>query len=348
MRFCFVFCLAFFVLGNNADARIFKFASYNVEALFDIENNGTEYPEYVPNSYSGWNKKIFKIKIENIARVIQNIEADIIALQEIESKTALIALCDELKTKGSNYPYYEIDATRGASIRCAIISKFPIIKKEAVYVDKSRNILKATIDIDGKHLIIFVNHWKSKKHPESSRIVAAKALKKAIDKLDDDSDFILCGDFNSNYNEYKTLKNNPDLDDTKGKTGINHILCTIHDSKLVNEKKLISQKSNEYLYNLWLEIKSKRRWSYNFFGKKGSLDNIIVSKGLYDNKGISYIDNSFDKFTPNYLFYKKQIYRWQISDKGKGRHLGKGYSDHLPIFAYFSTESFKFKNSSKK
>jgi len=27
-----------------------------------------------------------------------------------------------------------------------------------------------------------------------------------------------------------------------------------------------------------------------------------------------------------------------------GRHLGKGYSDHLPIFAYFSTEPFYFKN----
>jgi DNA uptake protein ComE-like DNA-binding protein len=28
-----------------------------------------------------------------------------------------------------------------------------------------------------------------------------------------------------------------------------------------------------------------------------------------------------------------------------GRHLGKGYSDHLPIVAYFSTKPFCFKNN---
>jgi len=41
-----------------------------------------------------------------------------------------------------------------------------------------------------------------------------------------------------------------------------------------------------------------------FSERKTSLDSIIVSKGLYDNKGISYVDNSFDKFDPDYLFRK--------------------------------------------
>ena len=82
-----------------------------------------------------------------------------------------------------------------------------------------------------------------------------------------------------------------------------------------------------------------------FSGRQESPDNIIVSKGLYDAKGISYSDNSFSKFQPDYLFEGKTVYRWQRAESGMGRHLGNGYSDHLPIFAYFSTEPFSFKNN---
>lgn len=185
----------------------------------------------------------------------------------------------------------------------------------------------------------------TKQGPESMRIGYAKALRREIDKLKENIDFILIGDFNSNYNEYKTFRNSGRLNDTNGITGINHILKTIKDSEMVNEKMLTKQAANEYLYNLWLEVSKTRRWSYNFFGEKGNPDNIIVSKGLYDDKGISYIDNSFNKFQPDYLFKGKTIYRWQMVESGRGKHLGKGYSDHLPIFAYFSTEPFLFKNN---
>ena len=34
-----------------------------------------------------------------------------------------------------------------------------------------------------------------------------------------------------------------------------------------------------------------------------------------------------------------------MTERGRGRHIGNGYSDHLPIFAYFSTEPFRFKNN---
>jgi hypothetical protein len=226
-----------------------------------------------------------------------------------------------------------------------------IYTQEEVKVDNelARNILKVTLNIDGDRLILFINHWKSKRGPESMRMAYAKALRKGIDKLTADADFMLIGDFNSNYNEYTTFRNSSRLNDTNGITGINHILKTIKNSgknsKMINEKILTKQAANEYLYNLWLEVSKIRRWSYNFFGKKGSPDNIIVSKGLYDDKGISYSDNLFNKFQPGYLFKGKAVYRWQKAKKGRGRHLGKGYSDHLPISAYFSTEPFCFKNS---
>ena len=332
---------------TSIEAKTFKVATYNLENLFDLTRDGTEYQEYIPNTGYGWTKDIANIKYTNIARVIKDLGGDVVALQEVESKKALIALLHKLKDFGVDYPYLEIADSKATPVKCAVLSKFPITEKEEiqVYNKIARNILKITLDIDGNRLILFINHWKSKRGPESMRIAYAKKLKNEIGKLKEDVDFILIGDFNSNYNEYKTFRNSRRLNDTDGITGINHILRTIKDSQMVNEKILTKQDANDYLYNLWLEVSERRRWSYNFFGKKGSPDNIIVSKGLYDNKGISYSDNSFNKFQANYLFKRKAVYRWQRAKRGKGRHLGKGYSDHLPIFAYFSTEPFLFKNS---
>jgi len=332
---------------TSIEAKTFKVVTYNLENLFDLTRDGTEYQEYIPNTGYGWTRDIANIKYTNIARVIKDLGGDVVALQEVESKKALIALLLKLKDFGVDYPYLEIADSKATPVKCAVLSKFPITEKEEiqVYNKIARNILKITLDIDGNHLILFINHWKSKRGPESMRIAYAKKLKNEIGKLKEDVDFILIGDFNSNYNEYKTFQNSDRLNDTDGITGINHILRTIKDSQMINEKMLTKQDANDYLYNLWLEVSKRRRWSYNFFGKKGSPDNIILSKGLYDNKGISYSDNSFNKFQANYLFKRKAVYRWQRAKRGRGRHLGEGYSDHLPLFAYFSTEPFLFKNN---
>jgi endonuclease/exonuclease/phosphatase family metal-dependent hydrolase len=244
---------------------------------------GTEYLEYIPNTGYGWTKDIANIKYTNIARVIKDLGGDVVALQEVESKKALITLRDKLKDFGVDYRYLEIADSRATTVKCAVLSKFPIVEKEEIQVDVdnevTRNILKITLDIDGNRIILFINHWKSKQGPESMRIGYAKALRREIDKLKENIDFILIGDFNSNYNEYNTFRKSGRLNDTNGITGINHILKTIKDSEMVNEKILTKQAASEYLYNLWLEVSKTRRWSYNFFGEKGSPDNIIVSKG---------------------------------------------------------------------
>ena len=289
---------------TSIEAKTFKVASYNLENLFDLTWDGTEYSEYIPNTDYGWTKDIANIKYTNIARVMKDMGGDVVALQEVESKKALITLRNKLKGLGVDYPYFEIADSKVTSVKCAVLSKFSIVKKEEIQVDQvdneiARNILKITLDIEGNRIILFINHWKSKQGPESMRIACAKALRREIDKLKEGVDFILIGDFNSNYNEYKIFRNSSRLNDTGGITGINHILKTIKDSEMVDEKVLTKQAANEYLYNLWLEVGESSRWSYLFFEKQVSPDNIIVSKGLYDDKGISYSDNSFNKFQPD-------------------------------------------------
>ena len=345
-RFAVGFAVAIFLCSASHPAfadqsQSFRVANYNVENLFDLDSQGTEYREYIPYGARGWNNEMLDIKLRHLARVIFDLKADILALEEVESKKALFLLRDKLKSSGTDYGFSAMAETDGQAVGCALLSRFPITMKKDITVEngRERNILKVVLDIHGQPLTVYVNHWVSKKHPESRRRASALALKRDLRLLPSSSDFLLIGDFNSDYDEYRRFIHDDTLNDTGGRTGVNHDLKTLVSDVLIDEKKLCSRKDMDFLYNLWLEIPLNQRWSYNFFGKKGSLDSMLVPASLYDHKGISYRDNSFKRFTPDYLFSRGAIYRWQMDKSGKGRHLGRGYSDHLPVYADFTSKT---------
>ena len=341
-----------FLFSRPVDIRaeIFTVASYNVENFFDHKHDSTEYSEYIPGGPFGWNREMMDIKCGNIARVIKDLDAEIVAIQEIESRQALQYLQERLVRMDAHYAYAAIADAKPTAVKCAMLSKFPMASISEIHVAgaAARSILKVVLDIEGRHLVVYVNHWKSKFGPESQRLPFAKALAEDIGKLDTATDFILTGDFNSDYNEFETFRELKRFNDTDGITGINHILNTVKNGRLVDETLLIRQPGNKYLYNLWLELPEYRRWSVNFFGRKNSPDAIIVSMGLYDDRGIAYVDNSFDRFDPEYLFESGAVYRWQRAQRGRGKHLGQGYSDHLPVYARFTTRPFQWADFPQK
>ncbi len=321
--------------------------SYNVENLFDLKRAETEYPGYIPGGRAGWNREMLAVKLKNLARVVNDMDVDILALQEVESLRALEMLNGRL---ASPYAYQAIADNKATTVKCALLSRYRLVESVEIRVPGkgSRSILKARVMIDGNPLIVFVNHWKAKTAPESRRLPYARALSEEIARLDADADFVVLGDLNSNYNEFETLAENPGLNDTGGVTGINHVLKTLRHKRLVTERALKSGTGGDlYLYNLWLELKPQRRWSVQYYSRKSSHDHIIISPGLLDAKGVSYVDNSFEKFDPNYLFCGGFVCRWQRADRGRGRHLGKGFSDHLPLKARFAPRPHSFRQGSR-
>jgi endonuclease/exonuclease/phosphatase family metal-dependent hydrolase len=332
MRFLFLFLLPLFL-----NAIQIKIASYNVENLFDMVNNGAEYTAYKPKKHN-WTRTTLNKKLLNISETICDINADIIGLQEIENENILKLLQKSLRSTGCYYKYLAITHKKKSAIQVAVLSKIPITNAKEIVVNKKlkyRNILEVKFMIEERPFFVYVNHWTSKNSAESKRILSAQVLKKRLDKLPKDMDYILLGDFNSDYNEYKHME--VQHNDTHGKTGINHILKTIINHRLVNKNNIY--KDNGLHYNLWLELPNFQRWSHNFYGKKQGLDAIIIPHSMFDGKGIDYNNNSFKVIKSPYLFHKKgYIYRWQYK---KERHIGKGYSDHLPIVATFSTKAYK-------
>jgi endonuclease/exonuclease/phosphatase family metal-dependent hydrolase len=313
------------------DSTELKIASYNVENLFDMEYNGNEYDSYIPNRHN-WTKNTLHKKLKNISEVICEIDADIIGLQEIENKNALKLLQKSLKYYGCDYRYSAISHKTKSAIQVALLSRIPIDDYKDIVVTNAmgiRNILEIKFQIEQKPLYIFVNHWNSKRSPERKRIISALGLKKRLISLPQESEYILLGDFNSNYNEYNKV----------AKTGINIVL----NSMSFRELDMIEGGFKHY--NLWLELLPYKRWSYNFYGNRQGLDAILIPPTLLDGKGIDYLDNSFGVFKRNYMFTKKgYINRWRYK---RDRHFGVGYSDHLPVFATFSTNPYIFKDEKK-
>ena len=312
-----------------------KIANYNLQNLFDLHKDGYEYTEYIPYSRSGWNDKMYNIKRNNLATVIKDIDADIIALEEIESLQALKDLRYTLKRKGLYYPYYKIANAKNTTVKVAVLSKIPFIYTKEIFVTRSyeyRNILEIKVMIENEPLYIFVNHWKSKSGPESKRVLSAKKLRQRIKQLGKNNNIVALGDFNSDYEEYIRFKRKRRHNDTRGVTGLNHILGTVNYQ--VDSTKARVQSFD--LYNLWYDLNDKEeRYSYIYKGDKEALDHILISAALLDKKGLDYKTDSIHPFEKRYLFRRKSIYRWQLTWKKPHRHLGKGYSDHLPIVAEF-------------
>ncbi len=335
MKYLLLFLLTTtFLFGD----KMITIATYNVENLFDVSKSKNRYSEYKQGSKLNWNHKNYKIKLQNIARVIKGINADIISLQEIGSLQALKDLKYVLKEFGLYYQYYKIADRKGTTVKVAILSKIPFVYNKELSINSSmryRNILETKFTINGKDLYIFTNHWKAKSGSESMRITCAMELRYRISEIGYDKNIILVGDFNSDYEEYIKFKRKRRLNDTNGKTGINHILRTLKQTKKV---KYVKYEKNNF-YNLWYDANEEDRYSYIYRGKKEALDNILVSQSLIQNSGIYYKSSSIHSYKRDFLFKKNKIYRWQTTKSKPRRHKGKGYSDHLAVVGKFIVKS---------
>jgi hypothetical protein len=212
---------------------------------------------------------------------------------------------------------------RGAAIRNVLFSRFPITTVRTHPLARARAVLEATIDIEGSPLTVFVNHWKSgasDRAMEPLRRENARVLRARLDEIlraDPNADLLVAGDLNSHYNQKQRFR---DL----RSTGINDILGSQGNELAIRGRE-------RDLYNLWFELPSDQRGSDIFQGEWGTLMHLIVSRGLYDQSGIQYEDNSFTvlKFSGLNANSLGLPNRWS-----RGRVPG-GFSDHFPLYARF-------------
>ena len=329
---------------------------YNVENLFDMVDNGTEYPEFKPG-VCNWTFETYHIKLDNIAAVIAAAGPDVAVLVEIENENAARDLGDALKTKGRSYPYFAFGdkPNRTVTIPC-IFSRFPVLNCKGYTTGPgangfSRNLLEARVCLGSDTLEVFACHWPSKKEPESFRIEQAMILKDKIARLPGATSYVIAGDLNENYDECANF-HTAGLDNTHGETGINHVLGTVTSRKGAYAdyvtKKDVAKRSGMALFDPWLDIAENKRMSEVYRGQNNTPDHILLPPALFCGSRLSYVDRSFAVFSwDGRLLLNGAPYRWQMRFENHRKfHRGEGYSDHLPIMLKLRKGPFCFDLSS--
>lgn len=347
--------------------------AYNLENLFDVDGFAL-YQDYTQDEVDDpftYTRRKLLTKLENAARVLASFNEgagpEIILFQEFEADftpesgtsefdaflkahvgTTVEAMLTDgwqaefagisstawmLKTLSDagmrgyevvNAPAKPVDA--GMAHTNAVFSKFPILSVERHPLEQARDILEVEIDVDGNRLVLYDNHWKSgasNPNREPLRVQNAHVLRGLIEARlakDPDADIIIGGDLNSHYNHDVLY---PDI-----QTGINGVLGSQGDESFAKGD----------LYNLWFELSPEERYSEVWRGRRGTLMHLLLTSGLYDNKGISYIDGSFDKLRLTGLNADAigRPLEWNFAGS-----TGGGASDHFPVYARFTTRSFE-------
>ena len=183
-------------------------ASYNIENLFDAHDDPYRNDE-------GTDPKP-EIAMAKAARVIRALDADIVALQEVENRGVLEQF---VKSRLSDMGYRNIvlfEGNDGRGIDCALLTWLPVGKvssyRHVEFSDGSggrttfrRDLLRVRIEPpEYPAFDVFVVHLKCCGGPDDLRVRGAEAtaIRRIVDdilKESPDERFLICGDFNDRW-----------------------------------------------------------------------------------------------------------------------------------------------------
>ncbi len=275
------------------------------------------------------------------------------AVADIPSELLILKAMEEAGMTGYEVVtgYAPLDSATGKpthAIKNVIFSRFAVKheRTKSHVVDDARPILEVWLDVAGHDLAVFANHWKSgagNPREELTRVQNATVLKARLDELRAENpavDVILAGDFNSDYNQSQRYAS------TMPQTGVNTILKSTGNEAKIAAGTVIP---TDHVYNLWYELPVDQRGSDHFRGYWGTLMQMMVTPGMFNQGGVSYVDNSFSigRF-PGFNSYSTSGTPIRWSSFGDGY----GYADHFPISLQFTvtgkTNAIELRNPSKE
>lgn len=296
--------------SKEAGKESLRIASWNLQTFFDANFDGNEYEDF-KNERKGWSLKRYEERLDRLAEVIKELDADVFVMEELEKKEQLYDISNRLSGNfdfSKTYKYALFVSDEGSSIGCAVLSRFPLTEPSSHEFSflggkkqpSMRPIIQATISVKEKSLILFVNHWKSKSGGAESSEFWRKRQESVLAQLmakanSEGKPALATGDFNKDISEFdsqsSSKKNSIVL---RGKNNIE-----VHSPWLSKDGEINEKGSYRY----------KDEWErIDHFFSSGDIelqDFRVETEGKWANK-------------------EKHPLRYQLWN-------GKGYSDHLPI-----------------
>ncbi len=322
----------------NAPGQIIV-GTYNVENLFDLVNDpATDEGEFTPGP--SWTQNHVNARIANLAQAIAGINADVLALEEVESAVALSALVQVLKINHNlDYPYQAVSPTRDLrGIRPALISKIPFVNAvhrpinseyqcdNGTVLNGSKPEARFVYQVDFQFMgetqpsmTLLINHWKSRAASDVPCKVAehqrrsGQFVNQLVQNLQTQNpllNVVVLGDFNAIENELSIME------DLSSKT-TRLDLTQPYD-----------------LYNLWGELGitpgqgDATRATYYYRNEWFRLDHIHVSQSFLNKNPGAWALLNFELVRLPFLLQDGRPWGWNNDQM-------IGFSDHLPVKATF-------------
>ena len=323
--------------AQNVAHRI-PIAFYNVENLFDCNDDANDDAEFLPQGKREWTNERYQEKLNNIARVLGSIAdngAAVVGLAEVENRHVLEDLVRNPSIRKRNYSIIHYDSPDPRGIDCALLYDARVFRPKSSGVrfialpDESpiptRDILFATGTIENEVFHFIVAHWPSRYggDPASAgrRMVAAQTMRQVADSLLREypgSKAILMGDFNDDPFDASVVE------------GLN--LCqTIEETHAAD------------LFSPMLSMYRQGAGTLAYKGKWNLFDIMAVSGNLLkkNTQGLHlYQDPESHQLA--YVFRRDYLLQQTPKHRGEplrtfagGKYIG-GYSDHLPVYLYLT------------
>jgi endonuclease/exonuclease/phosphatase family metal-dependent hydrolase len=315
---------------NERPDKIFRLAFWNLENLFDTENDpNTQDDDFTPEGNYRWSPSRYYKKLMNLSKTIVGLGGwsapDILGMCEVENKLVVRELIERTPLKAAGYDVVHYDSPDNRGIDVALIyrkARFTVLHSEPIHVTfedgsrPTRDVLYVKgIMLNKDTLHVFINHWPSRlggaQVSESKRMRAASLVRLKVDSVWSvvpNAAVVITGDFND------------EPEDRSVKESLN----AKHDRKNL---------ADNTLFNFMYE-KLGKEGSHKFQGHWGIIDQMIVTANMVDGRnGIKVSGGIAHIFKEDWLLVEDTRYTGhELFRTFSGpRYLG-GYSDHLPIF----------------
>ena len=335
-----------FILSASAFAQkkfsVYAIGFYNQENLFDcVHDEGKNDYDFTPNGSYHWNEMKYSHKLRNMSTVLAEMGTDVlpnvgcavIGLAEVENDHVMHDLISQPALVARGYKYVHIEGPDHRGIDCALIYNpklFTVRDSKLVpYVydlpqdstRATRGFLTVSGTLAGEHVTVIVCHLPSRGAGSYYRELGGKQIKVLKDSLlrqDPKVKVLVMGDMNddpTNKSMYECLSAKPE----------------------------ISEVGPDDMYNPWYNILVKEgTGTLQYQGKWNLFDQIIMTPNLLNKNGEKdYSELKFWKnqiFRRDYLFQEAGKYKGNTKRTTAGGVWLDGYSDHLPVVAYFIKE----------
>jgi len=269
MRLALTLCAAL-ALVSPASAEQVRFATLNAWWFFDDEPPHENWSGQRDNQ--SWEEALV-----HVADAVVEINADVLALQEVEGRQAVERLNAVLASRGKGYPFFWVgaggDSFTGQDV--AILSRFPSLAEPVrAYpamqedfraasgyprVAMLSKFMRVDLEVEGEPVTVFALHLRSKRGNRVTsgreRLAQARMVRRLVRPVLEESrkKVVVMGDFND-------VSGSPALREIRGLNDASWDLSNAVES----------------------ERMSGEAWTYQYRGRKEQIDHLLLCKFLFD------------------------------------------------------------------